>query len=174
MISALLISLFTLNSPALAEEKDPLALNKKVVQFVDANMGKKVYEGEAVDLPLEALKASGAKWKFPNETIFGQEVNTRREDIEPGDIIQFDNAEYENKETKVGWKFQNNSVVVISVDKKENKIKFATQNLFSKLYVTTHDLEMNTLRRGNLKIYRPQPGTPDDEVKTDDKAEKNN
>lgn len=162
MIKALLVSLFTIVSPAFAEEKDPLALNKKVVQFVDANMGKKVYEGESVDLPLEALKASGAKWKFPTETVFGQEINTRREDIEPGDIIQFDDAEFENKETKVGWKFPNNSVVVISVDKKANTLKFATQNLFSKLFVTSHDLEVNTLRRGSMKIYRPQAGVPEE------------
>ncbi|OYZ19542.1 MAG: hypothetical protein B7Y39_11985 [Bdellovibrio sp. 28-41-41] len=167
MIKSLLISFLAFSSLALAEEKDPLELNKKVVQFVEANLGKKVYEGEAVDLPQEALKASGAKWKFETETVFGQEVNTRRDDIEPGDIIQFDDAEYENKDTKEGWKLGNMTVVVMTVNKKENKIKFAVQNLFNKLFVTTHDLEMNTLKRGRLKIFRPQPGVADVQSGTD-------
>jgi hypothetical protein len=143
------------------ETKDPLFYNKKIVQFVESNMGKQVYEGEAVDLPLEALKAVGAKRDFPNETIFGQEINTRRQDIEPGDLLQFDKAEFENRKTKTGWKFDNHSAVVLSVEK-NNVLKFAAQNLFQKKFVTIHELELDTLKRGQFKVYRamaPGPGT---------------
>lgn len=136
---------------------DPLYLNKKVAEFVQNSIGKKIFEGESVDLPLEALKSAGAKWKFPTETIFGKEVNTRYSDIEPGDILQFDNAEFENKKTKQGWNFSNNSLMAVSYNKKTKLLKFATQNFMGNPNVAVYDLELETLKRGSYKIFRPEP-----------------
>lgn len=156
MLTIFLFSLVGLSAVSPESAKDPLYLNKKIVKFVESNIGKQVYEGEGIDLPLEALKSTGAKWNFQNEFIFGKEIDKKRTEIKPGDIIQFEKAEFENKKTNIGWKFPNNSVVITSVGK-NNTVKFATQNFSNNKIVTLHDLELNTLQKGSFKVFRAVP-----------------
>lgn len=159
MISAILLSFIGFSSPEAIDAKDPLFYNKKIIEFVDNNIGKKVYEGENVDLCLEALKFAGAKQDFSSEYIYGKELNLRKTDIAPGDFIHFDDAEFEIRETKVGWKFRNQSIIVYKV-MKNNVIKFAAQNLFNKPLVIIDEIDLKSHRRGYYKVYRAMPPTP--------------
>ncbi len=172
-LTVIFLSIVSFSASAENAATDPLFYNKKVVQFIQDNLGKKIYEGESVDLPLEALKAAGAKWKYPTEKEFGIEV--KNSEIEAGDILKFDRAEFGDPKAIGGWRFDDNTLVVFKIDKKLNIVEFATQNFMDKKFVTLHSLELNTLRRGKYIVFRPQsesgPATPAEDVKPEEKKQ---
>ena len=69
-------------------------LNKEIIAFVDAHIGKTVARGECWDLAAEPLNALGATWD--KMYVYGKKVNYRNDSIYPGDIIQFEGVEVES------------------------------------------------------------------------------
>ena len=74
-------------------------LNAKVIDFVNQNMGKKVDRGECWDLAAGALAHANAYFdrsSLKTALIYGKALNPKKEEILPGDLIQF-------KKVKMKW-----------------------------------------------------------------------
>ncbi|HRH37739.1 MAG TPA: hypothetical protein PK760_05310, partial [Flavobacteriales bacterium] len=134
---------------------DPPALNQRIIAYVDAHMSKKVDRGECWDLAAGALNKSGAKWD--GLYGFGKVVDWRKEEIMPGDIVQFEGVEVEHRE---GNSIQRDSygkhtAIVYTVNERGDYI-IAHQN-FGELgrKVSTTGLRMADVRGGKLVFYRP-------------------
>jgi signal peptidase I len=66
--------------------------NRRILEFCDANLGKKVGNGICGVLAAEAVKASGLELRWSKRThypVFGKEVNFKK--VLPGDIIEYTN-----------------------------------------------------------------------------------
>ena len=88
-MKSFLVILFT--SLCLAPSKLP-ELNAKIIDYVDQNMGKRVDRGECWDLAAGALAYSNAyfdRTSFKTLTIYGKELNLKKDEILAGDLIQF-------------------------------------------------------------------------------------
>ena len=70
-------------------------LGQRIVSFVQEQEGKKVGRGECWDLASEALNNAGATWD--GGYAFGDLVDWRKDEIRPGDIVQFENVEVETR-----------------------------------------------------------------------------
>ena len=84
-IIAITLGIYT---KALAQTIPPL--NEKVIEYCNSQMNKKVDRGECWDLAKHALDHANAKWTPPY--TFGEKVNFKKDEIFPGDIIQFVNV----------------------------------------------------------------------------------
>jgi len=135
---------------------DTPELNKKILEYVKSNIGKKVGRGECWDVVAGALNSSGAKWdkKFG----FGKEVNYQKACVFPGDIIQLKDAlvEYKSeKGLKVYDEYPQHSAIVIEVKNKQEYI-IADQNFgFGDKKLSSHPLDLKKMVRGSVKVYRP-------------------
>ncbi|MCU0360703.1 MAG: hypothetical protein MUF75_08300 [Bacteroidia bacterium] len=131
-------------------------MNKKILNYVYANMGKKIGRGECWDVVADALNSSGAKWdkKFG----FGKEINYKTDCVFPGDIIQLNDAlvlDVSQKGLKVYDEFPQHSAIIVEV---KNKMEYvlADQNFgFQKKNLSKHTLNLKNLTRGTVKVYRP-------------------
>lgn len=125
-------------------------INKKIIEYVNSVMGKKVDRGECWDLVSKAMKYSEAKWTPP--TDFGKILNFEKDEILEGDIIFFE---------KVTIKFENSiqnfphhyAVIYKVLDK--GKFQIAEQNNNGVKKVIVSDLNINYKTKGTIKIYRP-------------------
>lgn len=66
-------------------------LNRKVLDHVEAHMGKRVGTGQCWDLAAAALEAAGARWD--GAYGFGRRIDPGQEPVLPGDIVQFEGVE---------------------------------------------------------------------------------
>ncbi len=67
---------------------DPaLNMGDEIVSYLTKREGKKIGRGECWDAAQEALDVNGAIWKRTMD--FGRQINPDKEDVQPGDIIQF-------------------------------------------------------------------------------------
>ncbi|HQV51642.1 MAG: hypothetical protein IPI00_08165 [Flavobacteriales bacterium] len=147
-------------SHAHAQDPDSTAsaipeLNQRIVTFVLGHEGKKVGRGECWDLAAEALNSGGATWD--GSYVFGDIVDWRKEEILPGDIVQFANVEVEFRSRNMitRERYMKHTAVVVAVAGK-GLFTIAHQNVepvgkkvaMSKLY-------MADVRGGKLTFYRP-------------------
>ena len=125
-------------------------INKKIIEYVNSVMGKKVDRGECWDLVAKAMNYSEAKWKAPSN--FGTIVNYEKEEIFEGDIIFFE---------KVTIKFENaiqnypHHYAVIYKVLEKGKYQIAEQNNNGVKKVIISELNLNYKTKGTVKIYRP-------------------
>jgi len=68
-------------------DNDLPELNMQIVEYVESVMGEQVDRGECWDLANQALTRIDARWD--GKYKYGREVNPKRREIYPGDIIQF-------------------------------------------------------------------------------------
>ena len=127
--------------------------NKKIIEFCDMKLKKKVGNGECWDLANYALQYANAKWSPPYE--FGKKVNYKTEQILSGDIIQFEKVKIElgNGSTE---KMPHHTAIVYQVLGK-NKYLIAHQNLSGVKKVNKTELDLNFLTKGSVAFFRPQP-----------------
>jgi hypothetical protein len=90
MRSLLLLLFFLPWAATYAQVKDPPPVNRKVLEFVDRNMGVTVGRGECWDLAAEALDHADAQWD--GAWKFGRPVDPVKEEVLPGDIVRFRNV----------------------------------------------------------------------------------
>jgi hypothetical protein len=131
-------------------------LNKKVIEFVNASMGKKVAAGECWDVAAGALNSAGAKWD--GNYKFGKEVDYKKTCIFPGDIVQFEGAElkYQKGDTYYIEMLAHHTAIIYEV-KEKGDFMIADQNTkASGKKVTTHPFVVKDLAKGKFTIYRPQ------------------
>ncbi|MEP1097360.1 MAG: hypothetical protein ABJG78_19745 [Cyclobacteriaceae bacterium] len=158
MKSSLLLLLLSLSlSPSKLPE-----LNAKVIEFVDKNMGKKVDRGECWDLAAGALAFANAYFdrsSIKNAMIYGKGLNPLKDEILPGDMIQF-------KKVKMKWKEGNttyqsalgmpdHTAIVYKVNG-PGDYEIAHQNTgeWGKK-VGVNNLRLDRVTGGKLKFYRP-------------------
>lgn len=140
----------TINTDSLPE------LNRKIIDFVDSKMKKKVGRGECWDLAAQALNTAGATWN--GKLKFGRLIDPETETILPGDIVQFEGVKI--KFEKAGAKYKeilNHHTGIIYTVKGRKQFDLANQNTAQygrKVGLSYIDLEQVT--SGRYFIYRPE------------------
>lgn len=130
------------------------AVNRRIVEYVQSQMGKKVDRGECWDLAAGALNTAGATWD--GFYGFGTVVDWRKHDVLPGDIIQFENVSVEHRtETSIHRDTYGKHTAIVFQVQARGVFVIAHQNFEDVRKVTTADLRMADLRGGKLVFYRP-------------------
>lgn len=126
-------------------------LQRDVVNFAADNIGEKVGRGECWDLADQALRAAGAE--PPRGYTFGTPVPLT--EIQPGDILQFTTARFDEPGYWTIMGMPNHTAVVHAVG--DTRAFILQQNFDGKRYVTTYDLNLNNLTSGQIEAFRPVP-----------------
>lgn len=131
-------------------------LNKKIIEFVNASMGKQVAAGECWDVAAEALKKVGAKWD--GNYNFGKQVDHKKTCVYPGDIVQFEGAELKYSIDDVLYieKLTHHTAIIYTVKSKGDFVIADQNTKHSGRKVATHPFDVKTLTKGKFTIYRPQ------------------
>lgn len=131
-------------------------LNRKMLEFVTKNIGKKVDRGECWDLAAIPLDENNAKWD--GLMNFGQKIDYKKEAILPGDIIQFANVQIkiEDGNRIMMESYQKHTAVVYEVLSK-NHLKIGQQNTSQHgKKVSIDDLLIDHIVKGKITIFRPE------------------
>ena len=152
MLVSLLLSCYLSLGP-LPCDSVPL-LNQKIIGFVDANMNKKVGRGECWDLAAIPLNTYHAKWN--GKFTYGIPVDYKTECVYPGDIIQFENVMIETRTGNSYYREEmaHHTAVVHEVHGTGN-FTVAHQNYNNKQKVVLTELNLGNIKRGKVKVYRP-------------------
>ena len=152
----LFLLIFLPANQVIAQENIP-ELNKRIIEYVESVIGKKVDRGECWDLAYQALNRFNAEWdgKFQ----YGKLINPKREPVLPGDIIQFKNVKIRYQITNTTYtEFMKQHTAIVYKIKRKNVFTIAHQNTeFSGRKVGLSDLNLAHVVKGDVKIYRPIP-----------------
>lgn len=134
-----------------------LELNVPVLAYVDSVMGRQVGRGECWDLAQEALDRNLADWTRP--LTYGRPLNPAKDEILPGDIIQFRSVRITEALPDGGTRWEtlgapDHTAVVYEV-LGPLKYRLAHQNLSGKRYVQVTSLDLNNMTGGQYWIWRP-------------------
>ncbi|MFY0624937.1 MAG: hypothetical protein JXR07_01500 [Reichenbachiella sp.] len=135
-------------------------LNVKIVEYLDSVMGKKVARGECWDLAAGALAHSGAYFDRSSKKsvlIYGRRIDPKKEEVFPGDMIQFEKVQVEWKKgaSTFSESMGHHTAVVYKVNA-TGDYQIAHQNTSSwgkKVGVSTFKLDR--VKKGKVMIYRP-------------------
>jgi hypothetical protein len=153
-IILIICSLFVLTIPISAQEKIPV-LNKKIVSYVKSVIGIQVDRGECWDLANEALTKNNARWD--GEYKYGELLDLKKDEVFPGDIIQFKNVKVTYTVGNAIYKetMAHHTAIVYRVISK-GKYELAHQNTgFSGRKVGLSTLDLSTVIKGKMYFYRP-------------------
>jgi hypothetical protein len=150
-------------------------LGSDIVAYARSKMGQKVGNGECTTLAVEALHHCDARQPDPVEGIWGDEVKHLR-DIQPGDILQFENAVFVKQQMFADGafftqtaSFPHHTAIVGQVRKRGPKPVLIILHQNAGLeggvgkefkHVQEWRLEMATQRGGTVKVYRPAARLP--------------
>ncbi len=138
-----------------AEPDSVPALNQKVIEFVKANMSKKVGRGECWDLAANALEHAGAQWD--GSYGFGSPVDPVKDQVFPGDIVQFENVVTQDRSGNVKReeKMPKHTAIIYRVVQ-PGVYDIAHQNTdVTGRKVGTSRFVLDHVVRGKVMIYRP-------------------
>ncbi len=141
--------------PAFAGDSIP-QMNRQVMEYVESVIGEQVDRGECWDLAYQALTRIDARWD--GKYKYGREVNPKRREIYPGDIIQFRNVKvrYQEGNTIYTETMDHHTAIVYRVIEK-GVWELAHQNTgFSGRTVGISRLDINTVVSGRMWFYRPE------------------
>jgi hypothetical protein len=130
-------------------------LNSKMLDFVRAQLNKKVGRGECWDLAAQGLNTIGASWD--KKYGFGREVNPLKDCVYPGDIIQFEGVEiqYQKKNTIYRETLEHHTAVIFAV-RGTGLYTTAEQNTSTHgKKVGLSQLELKNVLKGSYKVFRP-------------------
>jgi hypothetical protein len=131
-------------------------LNQKITSFVTQNIGKKIGRGECWDLAAQALNQVGASWD--GQYNFGRIINHKKDNIYPGDIIQFNKVKTLKKEQDelIKGSYPVHTAVVYQIIR-NGLIKMAEQNTseFGKK-VGISEFDIQSVISGKVTFYRPK------------------
>lgn len=135
-------------------------LNAKIITYVDSVMGKKVDRGECWDLAAGALAYSGAYFDRSSQktiTIYGRRLNTKKEEVLPGDLIQFENVDMkwtEGNTTYTSSMGQHTAIVYKVNAPGDFEIAHQNTSQWGKK-VGVSNFNLNHVTKGKIMIYRP-------------------
>jgi len=150
----LIICLFSIALQNKAQDNIP-TLNKQIVEYVKTTIGKKVDRGECWDLANQALTRNNAEWDL--EYKYGKLLNPKNDTIYPGDVIQFEGVKvkYKKGNTTYTESMEHHTAIVYRVIGK-GVYELAHQNTgFSGRKVGLSTIDVSTITKGKMKIYRP-------------------
>ena len=148
-------SFFLLVLPSVLAADDLPALNRKVIEYVETVIGEQVDRGECWDLAYQALTRAEAQWD--GQYKYGKEVNPRKDEIYPGDIIQFKNVKIRYREgNRIVTESMEHHTAIVYKLLKNGVYKLAHQNTgFSGRTVGISKLDLHTVISGRMWFYRP-------------------
>jgi hypothetical protein len=136
------------------------SINKKVVEYVDTVIGKKVGRGECWDLASAALEHAGGYLDRSSQKsiyVFGKEINPTKQAVFPGDILQIENVklEYAHGNMIYTENMSHHTAIIYEVIS-PGHFKIAHQNTsFSGRKVGISELKMENIKNGKVIFYRP-------------------
>ena len=155
----LIASFFIFNFPELNNypqktNKIPY-LNKRIIKFVDKNMGKQIGRGECWDLAAQALDYAGAKWD--GSWQFGKVVDYKKDKIYPGDIIQFTNikTEYTKENVTYYGTMTQHTVIIYKVNGTGDYILAEQNTPHSGRNIGLGKINFKHITEGKFTVYRP-------------------
>lgn len=122
---------------------------KAVLAYAEDHMGKKIDRGECWDLVAFALNHAEAEWEMPFD--FGDKIDYKKDELQPGDVISFDGAKFERDNGYVS--FPMHYAIVYKVIDKDH-ITIIHQNHNNKKVVQTLDLKLSELTKGKMQFFR--------------------
>lgn len=149
-----------LNGTLFAQKSKLPEQNQKIINYVRSVIGVTVDRGECWDLANQALTVSGSYFDRSSlKTIYtyGKEINHAKQEVLPGDIIQFTNVKlkYEKGNTTYTETMAHHTAIVYQVYEK-SRFQLAHQNTgFSGRKVGLSDFNLADLKTGKIRIYRP-------------------
>jgi len=154
-----------LPAPAQAADNDGTSkeLSEKVVEFARKNLGKSVGNGECWTLAHEALKSAGAKdgvdFRNTNPYVWGVRIE-KAKDLQPGDLLQFENAKLKVSPTIDGKKVSAIATIgkhtaILAEVLANGKIKVLEQNVQGNKNVIEDEMDLSSLSDGKIHFYRP-------------------
>lgn len=159
LVPALAVSSIVYGQAPGRGEKDALdlpELNRRVLDFVDAHLNRRVGKGQCWDLAAEALKEAGASWD--GRYGFGEPIDPKKQDALPGDIIQFEGVlvEYSDATSRAQESMSHHTAIVHDVHE-AGHYTLAHQN-FGRAgrKVSLLDLRVEHIVKGTFTIYRPR------------------
>jgi hypothetical protein len=150
-----LLLYITLSVSLLLQNNNAPDINKRVIEYVNTVIGKKVDRGECWDLAKQALDRSNAAWDGLHQ--YGTLLNLKKDTVYAGDIIQFKNIriEYQKDNTIYFQKMEKHTAIVYEVKKHNENFRIAHQNSNGRKYVTVDNLDLSTIISGKTLFYRP-------------------
>lgn len=143
-------------SVAQADEKPKLpAVNAKVLKFVESQVGKQVDNGDCWKLADEALATAQARRPGKNgfgTYVFGRAVKSV-ENALPGDVVQFEKAEFVSADG-ARYEMARHTAVVVAV--RGTQVELLHQNWNGVRRVSKLKLDLADLKTGQVNFYRPQ------------------
>lgn len=130
-------------------------VNAQVIDYVNAHMGKRVGTGECWDLAAEALNKAGAKWN--GKYVFGTPLDPAKDEVLPGDIIQFEGVivRYKTANAEHRESMGHHTAIVYTVHGK-GEYTLAHQNFGpAGRKVNLTELSLDHIVKGKYTIYRP-------------------
>lgn len=135
-------------------------LNAKIIRYLDEVMGTKVDRGECWDLAAGALAYSGAYFdrsSMKTIDVYGRKLNPQKEEVLPGDLIQFENVSLKWKKgnTTYSSSMAHHTAIVYKVNGQGN-FEIAHQNTSDwGKKVGVSNFRLDRVIKGKVKIYRP-------------------
>ncbi len=135
-------------------------LNSKIVEYLNSVMGTKVDRGECWDLAAGALAYSGAYFdrsSMKTITTYGRKLNPQKEEVYPGDLIQFENVQVEWKDGNSTFKesMAQHTAIVYKVNGPLNyEIAHQNTGAWGKK-VGVSNFRLDRVKKGKVMIYRP-------------------
>jgi hypothetical protein len=127
-------------------------VNRDILEFVDAYLGKKVGD-QSPTLATEALRAADAKpaKDVDSQFVWGREVKGNQR-VLPGDVIQMYNCRF--KSGDVVFQAAVHTQIVLKVLAR-GRYEVLEQNVNDRRTVAAAVMDMSTIMEGTVKIYRP-------------------
>ena len=130
-------------------------LNQKIIFYVRTTIGKKVGHGECWELAAKALNLNQASWDHKYK--YGREVNPAKECVYPGDIIQFEGVVLKFRKGSRDYKetMEHHTAIIYEVKDKDIFVLIHQNTAYSGRKVGLSELDLKTIARGKIKVYRP-------------------
>jgi hypothetical protein len=130
-------------------------LNKEILKYVKSVEGKKVERGECWDLANQALLLVNADWD--KAFVYGDKLDPKKDEIFPGDLIQFDNIKIQYTEGNATYtETMGQHTAIVYKVLGEGIFEIAHQNTeFSGRKVGISKLNINYIIKGKIYFYRP-------------------
>jgi len=157
MIHTLFFILFCLWAGSSSDLPD---LNAKIIAYVNGVIGTKVDRGECWDLAAGALAHSGAYFdrsSMQTISVYGRKLNPKKENVLPGDMIQFENVKMEWKEgnTTYSATMMQHTAIVYDVNGAfDYEIAHQNTGEWGKK-VGISNFRLDRVKKGKVMIYRP-------------------
>ncbi len=158
---ALIVSFSSIGQVKYYEESSDLPLlNKKIIEYVNSVLGKRVDRGECWDLAFRALEISGAYFDRSSKktiNVYGRLLDLTKEQVMAGDLIQFERIKLNYmKDGKNFFGYAKKHTAIVHSVSSINDFQIAEQNTqeFGKK-VGISRLKTEWIVSGKIFIYRP-------------------